>query len=198
VVLLREGVDVVQELTKVVVASARTVGVEAFHCCIATGIRPGLRLLWFTINFSSHACYKHCATGAHYLEYKKMTSIRNVGDCFDLDDEVSKDQPPRLFATAAAPLPALFSRPELGPSVNLTRRLSFVLCHPRRGTERGMDRQPCCEKVDSRRGHGPWRRTRSWSISSSPKAITAGGLFPSLLVHHHDREIDFCLLDFLF
>jgi hypothetical protein len=74
--IVGEGVDVVQEFTEVMVAGVRMVGVEASHCCSATGIRPGLRLLGLMADFGSRAFYRYCAVGAHYPECRKTPLIR--------------------------------------------------------------------------------------------------------------------------
>jgi hypothetical protein len=61
--------------------------VEASHCCSAAGIGPVLRLLGLTVNFGSRATYRHCAAGAHYLEYRKNASDQGVGDGLGPDDQ---------------------------------------------------------------------------------------------------------------
>jgi hypothetical protein len=58
---------------EIVVTGVRMVGVEASHCYNATGIRPGLRLLGLMVNRVS---YRHCVTGGHYPEYRKMSPIK--------------------------------------------------------------------------------------------------------------------------
>lgn len=72
----------------------------------------------------------------------------------------------------------LFSRPELGPWLPRSRDESTSQLE---SSERWEGSRAARRSV-SRRGHGPPRRTRSWSPSSSPMAIAAGGSSPSLQV----------------
>jgi hypothetical protein len=72
------------------------------QCRGGSGGFPRLQCAWgsdpfsgcwgLAVNLGSRATYRHCAVGAHFLEYRKNAFDQGMGDGLGPDDQVSGDQ----------------------------------------------------------------------------------------------------------